>query len=327
MATELYSSSSDFRAKAIDWSSRWSTLRGRFPFFLLQSGSQSFDSNTVIFLKRFKSRVRNLPIDVIVDSPGGEIGSSFKATKVFQSICDYRAVVPRYAKSGATLFCLGSDEILMGAWAELGPLDPQVVSYEGHRHYFREQESTLESFHAARFAQAEVLKHLDTFFRYLIDNGLSGRMAVQESVKLVEATIGKIYSNVSPFELGASGRLLDVMEKYCRRVMADQYSEHEQAAISRQLVWNYPGHDYDINYDEARAIGLKVKEATPEEQELLDELEDFWGNVSCVGIDLPNPPQSSPAQQTETPPDAADTTPIDFPRVQPAGGNGNGENQ
>lgn len=37
-----------------------------------------------------------------------------------------RVIVPNVAKSAATLFALGADEILMGHLSELGPIDPQV---------------------------------------------------------------------------------------------------------------------------------------------------------------------------------------------------------
>jgi len=33
--------------------------------------------------------------------------------------------VPRYAKSAATLLALGADRILLGKFAEIGPLDAQ----------------------------------------------------------------------------------------------------------------------------------------------------------------------------------------------------------
>jgi membrane-bound ClpP family serine protease len=35
-------------------------------------------------------------------------------------------VVPRRAKSAATLICCGADEIHMGQMSELGPIDPQI---------------------------------------------------------------------------------------------------------------------------------------------------------------------------------------------------------
>ena len=35
-------------------------------------------------------------------------------------------IVPNFAKSAATMMCLGTDKILMGYLAELGPIDPQI---------------------------------------------------------------------------------------------------------------------------------------------------------------------------------------------------------
>ena len=37
-----------------------------------------------------------------------------------------RVIVPNIAKSAATLFALGADEILMGYCSEFGPINPQV---------------------------------------------------------------------------------------------------------------------------------------------------------------------------------------------------------
>jgi len=39
---------------------------------------------------------------------------------------NFFVIVPNYAKSAATMVALGSDKILMGYLAELGPIDPQI---------------------------------------------------------------------------------------------------------------------------------------------------------------------------------------------------------
>jgi hypothetical protein len=43
----------------------------------------------------------------------------------------FQILVPFYAKSAATLMCLGADKILMGYGAELGPIDPQILLRPG----------------------------------------------------------------------------------------------------------------------------------------------------------------------------------------------------
>ena len=39
----------------------------------------------------------------------------------------YSAIVPKMAKSAATVVSMGADEILMSPTSELGPIDPQIV--------------------------------------------------------------------------------------------------------------------------------------------------------------------------------------------------------
>ena len=36
-------------------------------------------------------------------------------------------MVPRMAKSAATMICLGANEIIMSSTSELGPIDPQIL--------------------------------------------------------------------------------------------------------------------------------------------------------------------------------------------------------
>ena len=44
---------------------------------------------------------------------------------------NFTVIVPNFAKSAATMICLGADEIMMGYLAELGPIDPQISSSPG----------------------------------------------------------------------------------------------------------------------------------------------------------------------------------------------------
>lgn len=289
----LNSTSDDFKIKLADWSDKWYAIRKRHPFFLLHAGDQEINGFTVEILKKYVTSIKNWPIDVIIHSPGGEMQAAFKSTLIFQSICEYTAVIPKYAKSGATLFSLGGSEIIFGKWAELGPLDPQVPTFVTERKYWRgSAESALESFHATRYAQREVIQQFNAFIDFLISVGLSGKSSVQDAIKLTEATIGKVYSNVSSFDLGSSGRLLDVMEQYCLRVLQKSYSSlslPQRKNITKQFVWEYPIHDYYIDCEEAGKMKLRVSEAPNNIQVLLDELNPDYGNCGCLGIALPIP--------------------------------------
>lgn len=80
----------------------------------------------------FEDILRSLPDQsngyLMLTSPGGDPNAAekllFMCRKRFTD--GFYVVVPNYAKSAATMICLGSDKILMGYLAELGPIDPQL---------------------------------------------------------------------------------------------------------------------------------------------------------------------------------------------------------
>jgi ClpP class serine protease len=67
------------------------------------------------------------PIALVIHSGGGEVDAGYLISKLCREFSPDRflAVVPRRAKSAATLICCGADEIHMGSMSELGPIDPQ----------------------------------------------------------------------------------------------------------------------------------------------------------------------------------------------------------
>jgi len=65
---------------------------------------------------------------LMLTSPGGDPNAAEKLLMMCRERFRerFKIIVPDYAKSAATLLALGSDEILMGYLAELGPIDPQI---------------------------------------------------------------------------------------------------------------------------------------------------------------------------------------------------------
>ena len=72
----------------------------------------------------------NLPIDLIIHSPGGLV---LAATQIARAIHGWKGkvtvFVPHYAMSGGTLIALAADKIVMSEHAVLGPVDPQIQNY------------------------------------------------------------------------------------------------------------------------------------------------------------------------------------------------------
>ena len=65
---------------------------------------------------------------LILNSSGGNANAAEKLLSMCRERFteSFTVVVPNFAKSAATMMCLGSDKIMMGYLSELGPIDPQI---------------------------------------------------------------------------------------------------------------------------------------------------------------------------------------------------------
>ena len=81
-------------------------------------------------LRAIKLTDPNLPIDLILHTPGGLV---LAAEQIANALARHEGkvtvFVPHYAMSGGTLLALAADEILMDENAVLGPVDPQIGHY------------------------------------------------------------------------------------------------------------------------------------------------------------------------------------------------------
>lgn len=71
---------------------------------------------------------------LLISSPGGDGLAAENLINLFREYSGsgkYTAIVPRRAKSAATMVCFGADSVMMGPAGELGPVDPQVRTQEG----------------------------------------------------------------------------------------------------------------------------------------------------------------------------------------------------
>lgn len=71
---------------------------------------------------------RNRELHILLASPGGDGETAVRLVRSALARCDsLTVIVPDQAKSAATLFALGADQILMGPTSDLGPVDPQFL--------------------------------------------------------------------------------------------------------------------------------------------------------------------------------------------------------
>jgi len=84
------------------------------------------DAQTII--AAIKETPEDMPIDLVIHTPGGlvlaamQIARALKAHKAKVTV-----YVPVYAMSGGTLIALAANEIVLGEFSVLGPIDPQIA--------------------------------------------------------------------------------------------------------------------------------------------------------------------------------------------------------
>jgi hypothetical protein len=85
------------------------------------------DQRDCSFIVELFGDIGSEPVDLLLETNGGETDATEALVKVLQSLTkDFRVVVANAAKSNGTLLALASKSIVMGASSELGPIEPIV---------------------------------------------------------------------------------------------------------------------------------------------------------------------------------------------------------
>jgi len=84
------------------------------------------DAQSVI--SAIKSTPDDMPIDLVLHTPGGLVLAAMQIARAVEAHpAKVTVFVPIYAMSGGTLIALAADEIVMGEFSMLGPIDPQIM--------------------------------------------------------------------------------------------------------------------------------------------------------------------------------------------------------
>ena len=200
-------------------------------------------------------------IDLIIHSGGGDINVAYQMVELTRLHTEHLfACVPLYAKSAATLLCLGADEIFVDKLAQLGPLDAQV--YEEKKGGFGEFTSALNPFKALERLQAFSLEALDKSVMMLVNRSrLNVDECIQHAISFVVGTTRPLFSQLNPEKLGEYSRALAVGSEYGNRLLRrfSSWDDAERFRVVDQLVHGYPSHDYIIDYHELEELGFKVQ--------------------------------------------------------------------
>ena len=84
------------------------------------------DAQTII--AAIKETPVSVPIDLVLHTPGGLVLAAMQIARAVEAHpAKVTVYVPVYAMSGGTLIALAADEIVLGEFSVLGPIDPQIL--------------------------------------------------------------------------------------------------------------------------------------------------------------------------------------------------------
>ena len=176
-------------------------------------------------------------IGLVITSGGGQIEPAYLISKLCREVTfnKFVTVVPRRAKSGATLICCGADEIHMGQLSELGPIDPQ-----------------LDKLPALGLKNA--VEHLAEL--------------VTQYPKAAEMFSKYLTSSLDLENLGYYERVAESAAQYAERLLGRRISplKSKPEEVAQHLVYGYKDHGFVIDRMEAESIfgSAMVKGGTAE---------------------------------------------------------------
>jgi hypothetical protein len=237
-------------------------------------------------------------LEILIHSPGGHANVAYRLAKYFRGHCKrLNIIIPMEAKSAATLLCLNADTIYMGEFAELGPLDAQLRDeLDKGAEFF----SPLDEFKSMEFMKEYATGILDYFGNALADRGMSVKQALHESIAGAVGIMTPLYAHIDPSKVGSYRRALSEGEEYAKRLLAS-VGHPNPAELAEHLVWDYPAHDFVIDYEEAKSIGLPVQRLPlAQEKSLINSLTGlmtdgihFWGFAKPASTKKPVVPKGS----------------------------------
>ena len=214
--------------------------------YVLSLSSGINDAN----LQRCLDQVRPHSVVLLED-----IDAAYNISLLLREVADKELtfIIPRYAKSAATMITCSGDNILMTSAAELGPIDPQIT-------WFNPLENRLENFSPL---------DIDSTLSLIRDEYANGNTQLAD--KLMERL-------QFPLTLGSFKKSLETGVDYTRELLSTRMlkdSTNLANSIAETLTKKYPSHGYCLKIKQLKDLGLKVDELGN------DTLSCAW-NIHCI---------------------------------------------
>lgn len=176
-------------------------------------------------------------VDLYIYSRGGNSITAWALVNLIREHTnDFNVLVPYKAHSCATAIAIGSNQIVMGRMAELGPVDPTLTTFSDNK---RIDVSTED---------------LSSYISFLKD-----KFGIKKEKQKIQA-FEKLAENVKPLILGRAYRsYLKARDDAMKLLRLHLKDEKKIKNIAEYLVEKFYAHDHIINRKEAKdLIGLNI---------------------------------------------------------------------
>ena len=172
---------------------------------------------------------------LLVNSPGGSPSSAFKiAMTIRRSFDDITVFVPHIAASGGTMLALTGSKIRMGMMSQLSPVDVQV--------WYKETFVSTNSMLAARES---------------LDKRLS-----MKSVDELSHLERHLAESFDPTVLEEFTSIVNMSTIYLDTILkAANYDGPKRQMMIKKLIFDLPVHEFVIDAQLAKEIGIAVEDA------------------------------------------------------------------
>lgn len=210
-------------------------------------------------------------IGLWINSRGGATEVPWKVVSLFREYADaFTVLVPYRAHSSATLICLGADELVLTPMSELGPVDPS------RRHPLLPAVDNPDGSKAPITVSVQDLRHVLEFLQRQIGNDLPPEVAAQVYTAL--------FDHVHPLAMGALEQSWALANQIGTQVLSTRLDDEDEISrIVERFADYYKSHLYQINRNEAREIGLPVRDATADEADAMWNLYLAYSSIQFAG--------------------------------------------
>jgi hypothetical protein len=186
------------------------------------------------------------PLLMVLLSSGGVPGSAYLIGKLCREYSNgtFKVVVPRHAKSAATLLCCAANEIHMGSLSELGPIDPQIKGLPA-------------------LGLKNSIEHIAEL--------------VKENPESAELFARYLHLSIEPIQIGYYERVAESAMQYAENLLEshskDLPANSDSKSIAYDLVYKYKDHGFVIDKSEAlKILGDKIIKGNTAEYDLGNEI-------------------------------------------------------